>query len=602
MTSTATPTRSADTALLDVEQSLRQQRWIQKPADERIVLALQQRLGLSDIVARILAARNIDLENAESFLNPKLKSALPDPAHLLDMDKAVERLVQAIDLGEPIVVFGDYDVDGATSSALLVRYFRMIGVNIDVYIPDRIAEGYGPNSKALKRLAEDGARVVVTVDCGITAHEPLAAGQAAGLDIIVVDHHAAEPQLPPAIAIVNPNRLDDSSSHGQMAAVGVTFLLIVELNRRLRSTGRFLDRNEPDLTSLLDLVALGTVCDVVPLEGVNRAFVAQGLKIMARRRNVGLSALADVARMDQAPGVYHAGFLLGPRLNAGGRVGEAGMGAALLTTENTTEARDMAERLDAFNTERRGFEAAVLAAATRFVEASGLAGNTPILIPAGEGWHPGVIGIVASRLVEKFGRPVCMVAINDGVGKGSGRSISGVDLGSAVIAARQKGHLIDGGGHKMAAGFTVAPNKLDILRAFLEERLSEQVATAQSNRALKLEGAISVEGATLELCSDLDALGPFGVGNPEPRFALADARIAFADRVGENHVRCRLAGDRGGQLKAIAFRTADEPLGQALLNGMGQSFHLAGRLRIDRWQGREEVQLQIEDAHPVGRS
>ena len=471
-------TADLEPAVLGVERSLAGRRWVRRSADERTVLTLQQRLGVSDIVARVLAGREIGVEDAADFLSPTLRAALPDPGHLLDMDKAVARLVAAVEAGERVVVFGDYDVDGATSSALLVRYFRALGVEIGVYIPDRVAEGYGPNAAALERLAGEGVNVVVTVDCGITAHDPLAAGQAAGLDVIVVDHHVAEPRLPVAAAVVNPNRLDDPSPHGQLAAVGVTFLLLVALNRALREAGRFAGGGEPDLLGLLDLVALGTVCDVVPLTGVNRALVAQGLKVMARRQNVGLTALADVARMDQAPGVYHAGFLLGPRLNAGGRVGEAGMGWALLTTEDMTAARAMAQRLDGFNTERQALEAAVLADALARVEAAG--GDAPVVTVAGEGWHPGVIGIVASRLVERLGRPVCVVAVNDGVGKGSGRSISGVDLGSAVIAARQKELLVNGGGHKMAAGFTVEPGKLDLLAAFLEERLAEAVAAAQA--------------------------------------------------------------------------------------------------------------------------
>lgn len=586
-----------DAAVLGVERSLSGRRWLRRAADDRTVLTLQQRLGVSDIVARVLAGREVGPDEAADFLAPTLRAALPDPNHLLDMDKAVARLVAALDAGERITVFGDYDVDGATSSALLVRYFRAIGVEIGVYIPDRIAEGYGPNAAALERLAGEGTKVLVTVDCGITAHEPLTAGQAAGLDVVVVDHHVAEPRLPPAVAVVNPNRLDDPSPHGQLAAVGVTFLLLVALNRALRDLGRFADGQEPDLLALLDLVALGTVCDVVPLTGINRALVAQGLKVMARRQNIGLRALADVARMDQAPGVYHAGFLLGPRLNAGGRVGEAAMGSSLLTTEDAAAARAMAMRLDGFNQERQALEAAVLADALRRVGGAGA--DMPVVTVAGEGWHPGVIGIVASRLVERLGRPVCVVAVNDGVGKGSGRSVSGADLGSAVIAARQKGLLINGGGHKMAAGFTVEAGKVDLLAAFLEERLADAVAAARANRSMTLDGTLAVEGATDALCRDVDRVGPFGVGNPEPRFAIAGARLAHADRVGENHVRCRLVGDRGGRLGAIAFRIADEPLGQALLAGRGQLFHVAGRLRINRWQGREEVQLQIEDAQPV---
>src|SRR5215469_1432375 len=424
-------------AFLGVERSLLGRRWRARGGDDREGLAIAQRLALPEIVGRLLASRGVAPEGAESFLKPTLRELLPDPSRFRDMDKAADRLAHAVQTGEPIAVFGDYDVDGATSSALLARFFAAAGHPLKIYIPDRMKEGYGPNLPALLALKEQGVRIVITVDCGITAFEPLAAAEAAGLEVIVVDHHVAEPRLPAALAVINPNRLDEAKGHGQLAAVGVTFLLVVAVNRALRQAGWYGEaRAEPDLKRWLDLVALGTVCDVVPLTGLNRALVAQGLKVMARRGNPGLVALADVARLSEPPGCYHAGFLLGPRVNAGGRVGEAGLGARLLTTEDEIEARELAQRLDGHNAERRQIEELVQAAAIAQVEARLAPG---LVFAAASGWHAGVIGIVASRLKERYGRPACVVALDEdgAIGKGSGRSISGIDLGSAVIAARQ---------------------------------------------------------------------------------------------------------------------------------------------------------------------
>ena len=512
------------------------------------------------------------------------------------MDAAAARLADAIAAAEPIAVFGDYDVDGATSSALLARFFAAIGVPVRVYIPDRMKEGYGPNAPALLRLRAEGIRVVVTVDCGITAFEPLAEAHAAGLDVVVVDHHAAEPRLPEAVAVVNPNRLDDTSGQGILAAVGVSFLLAVALNRRLRDSGwyRSASRREPDLLALLDLVALGTVADVVPLTGLNRALVVQGLKVMARRGNAGLAALGDVARIDEKPGAFHAGYVLGPRVNAGGRVGEAGLGARLLMTNDTAEAVHLAERLDGYNRERRDIEAQVLEDAFARVEQD--YDGTGIVFAAGAGWHAGVIGIVAARLKERYNRPALVVALDDGIGKGSGRSIEGVDLGSAVIAARQQGLLVNGGGHRMAAGLTVEAGKLDALRAFLAERVDAEIAAGAIVPTLNLDGALAVAGATTELVETLERLAPFGAGNPEPRFAIRAARIVKADVVGNDHVRCILTGVEGGRLKAIAFRAVGQPLGEMLLRTAGLPLHIAGKLRLDSWQGRDGVQLVIDDA------
>lgn len=595
-------------AFLGVERSFLGRRWRARgggdsAGGDRAGIAIAQRLALPEIVGRLLAARGVAAEGAESFLKPTLRELLPDPSRFRDMDKAADRLAAAVRDSEPIAVFGDYDVDGATSSALLARFFAAAGHPLKIYIPDRMKEGYGPNLPALLALKAQGIRVVITVDCGITAFEPLAAAAEAGLEVIVVDHHVAEPRLPAAFAVINPNRLDEEKGHGQLAAVGVAFLLAVAVNRALRRAGWYGEsqpggRAEPDLKRWLDLVALGTVCDVVPLTGLNRALVAQGLKVMAQRGNIGLSALADVARLDEPPGCYHAGFLLGPRVNAGGRVGEAGLGARLLTTEDEIEARELAQRLDGHNAERRQIEELVQAAAIAQVEARLAPG---LVFAAASGWHAGVIGIVASRLKERYGRPACVVALDEdgAIGKGSGRSISGIDLGSAVIAARQAGLLINGGGHAMAAGFTVAGPGLEALRDFLAERLGAGLNGEPPTPLLDMDGVLQPEAATPELLALLERLAPYGSGNAEPRFALPAVRVLQAEPAGEAHIRCVIAGSDGGRLKAIAFRSLATELGRVLLTPGGPALHLAGHLRLNRWQGREEVQLVIEDGAPV---
>jgi len=556
-------------------------------------MMLAQRLGLPEIVGRVLAARGVDAETAPRFLAPALRDWLPDPSAFRDMDRAVARVLQAIQRGERVAVFGDYDVDGATSSALLHRFFRAAGLDLVVYIPDRLSEGYGPNAAALRRLKDEGAAVVITVDCGITAFEALDSAATAGLDVIVLDHHEAEPRLPTAAAVVNPNRLDESDGFGYLAAVGVTFLFVVALNRALRAAGWYRDdRAEPDLLDWLDLVALGTVCDVVPLQGLNRAFVAQGLKVLAGRRNAGLRALADTAGVNERPDAYHLGYLLGPRVNAGGRVGEAGLGARLLASDDPAESGAIAARLDALNVERRAIERRVQDEAVAAVEVSG-AGDC--VVATGEGWHPGVIGIVAARLRERFDRPACVVALDGGIGKGSGRSVPGVDLGAAIIAARQKGLLIDGGGHAMAAGFTVDRSALPDFRDFLVERIGAAIARIGYVPSIGVDGLLAPGAATPQLVRQLARAGPFGAGNPEPRFALPSVRVGRADVVGDGHVRCFLGDAHGGSVKAIAFRAAGEPLGDALLRTQGAVLHVAGHLRADNWQGRDGSQIIIED-------
>ncbi|MBL8674549.1 MAG: single-stranded-DNA-specific exonuclease RecJ, partial [Rhodospirillales bacterium] len=529
-------TASIEAAFLGVERSAGGRRWTLRQADERAAGDIARRHDVSDAVARLLTARGIGVDDAADFLDPTLRRFLPDPAHLRDMDLAVARLARAVMDGEHVAVFGDYDVDGGTSSALLARFFRALGRELAVYIPDRIKEGYGPNAPALLALRERGIDVVVTVDCGISAFEPLERAAEAGLDVVVVDHHVAEARLPRACAVVDPNRLDDPSPHKQLAAVGVAFLLVVGVNRALREAGWYgAARPEPDLRRWLDLVALGTVCDVVPLVGVNRALVRQGLRVMAERANTGLAALADVAGVDEPPTAFHAGFLLGPRVNAGGRVGQADLGARLLSSDDPVEAAALAARLDALNAERRAIEAAVLDAAAMEIE---LAGDPPpVVVVARDGWHPGVIGIVASRLVERFGRPAFVIGLDGDTGKGSGRSVRGVDLGAAVIAARQAGLLVNGGGHTMAAGLTVARDRLPELRAFLTAAIVAQDADGDAGRVLTLDGALAPAAATRKLIDDLERVGPFGAGTAEPRFALTAVRSTWSRALGTAHVR-----------------------------------------------------------------
>lgn len=603
-------TQSHD-AFLGVEQSLGGRRWVARAAPERLVQTLAQRFDLPDAVARALAGRGISADAAGAFLTPSLRAQMPDPSVLPDMDRATARLVRAIRGGESVAVFGDYDVDGATSAALLLRYLRALGIAARLYVPDRIAEGYGPNAPALEGLARAGVSLVVCVDCGTTAFAPLAAARAAGLDVLVLDHHTAEARLPETVGLVNPNRLDAPSGaddrHGlrHLAACGVTFLTLVALNRALRREGVFAGgAEEPDLLDLLDLVALGTVCDVVPLVGLNRALVAQGLKVIAGRRKAGLVALADRAGIKKRPEVYHLGFILGPRINAAGRIGQADLGARLLSTEDAAEAAAIAARLDDHNEDRKALEAAALAEAMAQVEALDDAG--PVILASGEGWHPGVVGIVASRLKERYHRPACVVALDGDLGKASGRSVPGVDLGGAVAEARAAGLLLTGGGHPMAAGFSLTRDRLAELRAFLAEHIAAQVAARGDGTAdgrlvpvMRLDGSLSVAGATPDLARAIARLGPFGPGNGEPRYVLSGARVVQWRIVGQNHISCTLTGPQGGRLRAIAFRAADTPLGEALCAAGGAPLHLAGLLRLDDWQGSETLDFHIEDAAPA---
>ncbi len=581
--------------VLGVEQSVTGRRWESRLDNDRMGQAVAQALSLPEVVGRVLAARGVTPEDAADYLNPTLRDALPDPSSLCDMDAACERLASAVTNGEKIAVFGDYDVDGATSAAVVVRFVRAAGGRIEIYVPDRLKEGYGPNAPALLKLAQEGASVVVTVDCGTLAFGALAAAADAGLDVIVVDHHLSEPELPRALAVINPNRLDESGAHRQLAAVGVAYLLIVGVNRRLRAAGWYSGRGEPSLLQWLDLVALGTVGDVVPLTGLNRALVAQGLKVMAQRGNPGIAARADVAGIEERMGAYHAGFVLGPRVNAGGRVGRSDLGARLLSTDDAEEARQLALELDRHNAERRVIEAMVREAATAAAESSGAEGADLVLV-AGEGWHPGVLGLVATRLRDRWQCPAIVIGTENRTGKGSGRSVRGFNLGAAVIAARQEGLLVDGGGHAMAAGLTVRTEDIDALREFLSVRAAGANLGQGGRRTLRLDGALAVGGATPELIATLEQAGPYGAGNAEPRFAIADAQIVKADIVGENHVRCIFAGRGGGRLKGIVFGGAEVELGRFLLGAGSTPVHVAGHLRADHWRGREDAQLIIEDA------
>ncbi len=551
-----------------------------------------------DLVTQLLLARGCPPEELEAHRNPTIRSFMPDPSIFQDMDKAAERLADAVVAGEQVTIFGDYDVDGATSAALLIRLLGALGLEAGYYIPDRLLEGYGPSGDALVSLRASGASLVVTVDCGAQAFEALSMAHAAGLDVIVVDHHKCATELPVAHSIVNPNRLDEeegAAAHGHLAAVGVAWLLGAALIRTLRGRGYFATREEPKLLDLLDIVALGTVADVAQLKGLNRAFVAQGLKIMAGRRNIGLNALITASRLTRAPICSDLGFALGPRINAGGRVGKSDLGVRLLTTSDAEEARVIAEELDRLNGERRAIEAAVQEEADALVARQG---NRAVALVSGEGWHPGVIGIVAGRLKEKLGRPALVVAVDEqGTGKGSGRSIAGVDLGAAILAAKDMGLLEAGGGHAMAAGLTVRADKIEALAEFLDARLSEDVARASENRALLLDAVVAPGGITPMLAEALEQGGPYGMGWPAPRIAAGPMRIIKADVVGKDHVRLIMAGDDGRSIKAVAFRQAETELGQALLHsGRDKRLWLAGRVKVDDWSGRVSAELHIDDA------
>ncbi|UVO51882.1 single-stranded-DNA-specific exonuclease RecJ [Sphingomonas sp. SUN019] len=571
--------------VLNIDRSIMGQpwRWRSLAADN---------LAPDDLVTQLLLARGCPRDALDAHRAPSIRAFMPDPSIFRDMDKAAARIAGAVQANEQIAIFGDYDVDGATSAALLVLLLRDLGVEARPYIPDRMVEGYGPNAPALQRLADEGATLIVTVDCGAQAFDALAA---APVEVIVVDHHQCATQLPRAHAVVNPNRLDEGegAAHGHLAAVGVAFLLGAALVRELRGRGFFNGRAEPKLLDLLDLVALGTVADVAQLRGLNRAFVAQGLKVMAARRNIGVAALIEASRLTRAPTATDLGFALGPRINAGGRVGRADLGVRLLTTQDPAEARAIAAELDRLNEERRAIEAVVQEGAEATIDA-----GRSVVVVAGQGWHPGVIGIVAGRLKEKLGRPAIVIALDEnGVGKGSGRSIIGVDLGAAVLAAKEAGLLVAGGGHAMAAGLTIAAEHVAAFADFLNELLESRVETARADRALLVDSVIAPGGVTPDLVAALDQGGPYGTGWPQPRVAIGPVRAIKVDVVGNGHVRAIVAGDDGRSLKAMAFRAAETPLGAALLGAAPhRKFWLAGRAKVDDWAQRPSAELHVDDA------
>ncbi|HXW23493.1 MAG TPA: single-stranded-DNA-specific exonuclease RecJ [Xanthobacteraceae bacterium] len=604
----AAPVRGAR-PFLGVERSIGGRPWRDR-LDERSAaraLAIVQRHGVPELLARILAGRGVETDAVAAFLDPSVRRLMPDPHVVTDMAAAAARIADAVERRERVAIFGDYDVDGATSAALLARFLRHAGLDPEVYIPDRLFEGYGPNVEAIRALAARGAKLLVTVDCGATSVEALAEAQRLGVETIVIDHHQADAQLPPAVALVNPNRLDDLSGLGYLAAAGLVFLVLVAANRALRQRGFWTaERGEPDLLGLLDLVALGTVADVSRLEGLNRAFVAKGLLAMRRRERTGLTALMDVARLAGPPEPWHLGFLLGPRINAGGRIGRADLGARLLLAEDAAEAATIAAELDRLNRERQAIEQATLAAAEAEAAAAlGSEERAAVIVTAAAGWHPGIVGLVAARLKERFGRPAFAIALEPGgTGTGSGRSIQGADLGRAVRRAVAEGLLLKGGGHAMAAGVTLRHDRLAPFRAFLEAELAAAVEAARRDRSLLIDGAVTAAAAGPELHAMIARAGPYGPGNPEPVFALPSHVIAYAEEVGQAHVRVRLKAGDGSAIAAIAFRAAGQPLGHALLKNRGRAVHAAGTLALDRWQGEERVQLRLLDLaadDPVGR-
>jgi single-stranded-DNA-specific exonuclease len=589
---------------LGVESSATGRAWRDR-LNERgkaMAAAMMQRYSLPDLLARIIAGRGIELDEVEAFLDPSIRRLMPDPHVLTGMAAAAERIADAVVRGEQVAIFGDYDVDGATATALLARFLRLCGGEPLIHIPDRIFEGYGPNVEAIRSLAQRGAKLLITVDCGTTSHEPLAEAAKLGLDSVVIDHHQADERLPGAVAVINPNRLDDLSRLGHLAAVGLVFMTLVAVNRALRVRGFWTDqRPEPDLLGLLNIVALGTVADVVPLRGLNRAFVAKGLIAMRRREHPGLTALSDVARLTGPPEPWHLGFMLGPRINAGGRIGRADLGARLLLEDDPTECARIAAELDRLNRERQVIEQATLAQAEAEATAAlGHADNAAVVVTAAEGWHPGVVGLVAARLKERHGRPAFAIALEPGeFGTGSGRSIAGVDLGRAVRHAVADGLLVKGGGHAMAAGITVRKDALAAFRAFLDSTLGPAVEAARRDEALLIDGAIAAAGAGFELHDLIARAGPYGAGNPEPILAFPAHTIAYAEDRGQSHIQVRIKAGEGTPLPAIAFRAAGEKLGDALLAARGRRMHVAGTLALDRWQGTERAQLRIIDIAPA---
>lgn len=587
-------------AFLGVTHSATGRTWRDRlsPRDAAQALAMAQRYNLPEMLARVISGRGIELDAVEEFLDPAIRRALPDPFTVTQMEAAAKRIADAVIAGERVAIFGDYDVDGATSAALLAWHLRHTGLDPLIHIPDRLFEGYGPNTEAVKALAAKGATLLVTVDCGTASLEPLAEAKKLGMSIVVIDHHQPGDELPGVDALVNPNRADDVSGLGHLAAVGLVFVTLVALNRELRQRGFWTaERPEPDLLSALHHVALGTVADVVPLVGLNRAFVKKALIALRRRDHVGHTALMDVARLSGPPEAWHLGFLLGPRINAGGRIGRADLGVRLLLESDPSEAARLAAELDRLNTERRAIEQSAEAQAeAEAIAALGVEDKGAVIVTAGQGWHPGIVGIVAGRLREKFGRPAFAIALEPGgIGTGSGRSIPGVDLGRVVRQAVHDGLLIKGGGHTMAAGVTLRKERLAEFRGFVEQAVAADVARARHVDVLEIDGAVTARAVTNEFAALLERAGPFGSGNPEPVIALADHQLVFADEVGQAHLRVRFKSGDGALVNGIAFRSVGQKLGRALTENRGQPLHVAGTLSVDRYQGSERVQLRVID-------
>ncbi len=583
---------------LGIRKSVTGQKWMDRlgPREANTALAIAQHHGISDLVSRVLAGRGVSVEGAPEFIDPSLRNLMPDPAMLTDMDKAANRIADAIMRRETVAIFGDYDVDGACSSALMARFLKHYGIAHSIYIPDRIFEGYGPNPDAMRELVAKGASLIVTVDCGTNSAPSITAAKEAGADVVVIDHHQVGGDLPDdAVAIVNPNREDDISQQEHLCAAGVVFLTLVQVTKVLRERGK---GPGPDLLSLLDLVALATVCDVVPLKGVNRAFVVKGLLVARSQSNAGLAALGRVSRIGEPLNVFHLGYLIGPRINAGGRIGDAGLGARLLTLDDSTAADPIAAELDRLNQERQAMEAEMLieAEAEASLELSGGAGAS-VIVTASDRWHPGIVGLLASRLKEKARRPAFAISFNaNGIGSGSGRSISGLDLGKLVRGAMERGLLVKGGGHAMAAGITIERGKLGALRAYLEEESADTVARLRENQSLSIDGAVAASGATVSLYESLQKAGPFGSAHPQPVLALPHHILADVRLVGRDHVRVALRGADGKRVNAIAFRVAEGDLGRFLFNNIGQSVHIVGNLSLNHWNGSVNPQIQILDA------
>lgn len=586
-------------AFLNVERSVSGQRWVSRldQAGLNRALAMSQHHGLSELIARVLAGRGVSVDNAEAFLEPTIRSLMPDPYTLTDCETAAKRIADAIERHEHVAIFGDYDVDGASSAALMHRFLWQFGIDPTIYIPDRIFEGYGPNPAAINQLIDHGAQLIVTVDCGSTSHEALAAAHERGVDVVVVDHHQVTHELPVCHALVNPNREDDLSGQGHLCAAGVVFLVLVALQRLMR------ERGDPraagiDLLALLDLVALATICDVVPLKGLNRAYVVKGLIAARHMQNPGLAALFTKAGIGGPVTPYHLGFLVGPRINAGGRIGDAALGSRLLTLDDPGHAQEIAAKLDELNRERQAMEQQMLAEAEAEALAEyGTGEGASVIVTARDKWHPGIVGLIAARLKEKFNRPTFAIAFDaSGRGTGSGRSINGFDMGRMVRDAVDSGLLIKGGGHAMAAGLTVERARLGAVRAFFEEAANETVSHLTSNRTLKIDGALSASGASYDFCDQLESAGPYGSGHSQPIFAMPMHRVTDSRFIGTNHIKTTLEGPDGGRIEGMAFRAGDTDLGRLLLSSRGEQIHVAGSLSAEFWQGQKRIQFRIMDA------